>query len=64
LEKSAALDRVAASWYTASSYTLDVPGDGQPHQIALYCLDWDARGRSETVTISTCRPALLWIAAR
>lgn len=43
---------MAAAWYTGSSYTLDVNLlDGQAHQVALYALDWDARGRSETLSI-------------
>ncbi len=52
LQKSTAADRVAATWYTASSYTLDVNlSDGQAHQVALYALDWDARSRAETVAV-------------
>jgi hypothetical protein len=50
-------DRIAACWYTQSSepgstYSIDVKiSDGQTHQMALYILDWDSLGRSETITI-------------
>lgn len=44
LQKSASgsTERVAAAWYSASNYTIDLNlTDGQTHQVALYCLDWD-----------------------
>ncbi len=44
--------RQASCWYTSSSnsYDLDVNiSDGNTHQIALYALDWDGRGRAETI---------------
>ena len=45
--------RIAAVWYAFSSFTIDVNlTDGQAHQIALYALDWDQLGRSETITIT------------
>ncbi len=44
--------RQASCWYTSSSnsYSLDVDiTDGKTHQFALYLLDWDRRGRTETI---------------
>jgi hypothetical protein len=43
----------AACWYSATSFTVDVNlTDGQAHDLALYFLDFDSRGRSEQVQIS------------
>jgi hypothetical protein len=45
-------DRIAACWYTPTSFTIAVDlTDGQPHQMALYLLDWDRLGRVENVTV-------------
>src|SRR5262249_480967 len=46
--------RTAAAWYNAetSSFTLDLDlADGQLHQVALYAVDWDRRGRAEQIDI-------------
>ena len=51
---SAKTDRIAASWYTLTSMTIDLNiSDGNTHQVALYVLDWDgwAGGRTERVDI-------------
>ena len=46
-------NRVAAVWYSATSFTVDVNlADGQTHDLELYFDDWDNRGRSEQVQIS------------
>ena len=46
-------NRVAAVWYSATSFTVDVNlADGQTHDLELYFLDWDNKGRSEQVQIS------------
>ncbi len=38
-------DRIAGTWYTYSSFTMDVNlTDGQAHQVSIYAVDWDARG--------------------
>jgi hypothetical protein len=51
LQKAAATDRIASTWFAAASFTIDVNlMDGNPHQVGLYCLDWDG-GRSETVDV-------------
>ena len=44
--------RIAATWYSAPSFTFDVNfTDGNTHTVAIYALDWDYRGRSETIQI-------------
>jgi hypothetical protein len=45
--------RIAGVWYSFSSFSVDLSvTDGNTHQVALYCLDWDRLGRSETVAIT------------
>jgi hypothetical protein len=45
-------DRIAACWYASTSFTIDIDlTDGQPHQMALYLLDWDRLDRIENVTV-------------
>ncbi|MDQ3650902.1 MAG: hypothetical protein M3458_11645, partial [Acidobacteriota bacterium] len=52
LQKAAVNDRIAATWYSSTSFTIDVNlTDGRTHQIALYCLDWDNGGRAQTIEI-------------
>jgi hypothetical protein len=42
LQKGAASDRIASTWWAGASFSIDVNlSDGNTHQIALYCLDWD-----------------------
>ncbi|HEV3236865.1 MAG TPA: hypothetical protein VGZ25_07740, partial [Gemmataceae bacterium] len=49
---STATDRIASTWYSGSSFTVDVKlTDGQTHQVSMYLLDWDSAGRSERVDI-------------
>ena len=46
-------NRVAAVWYSATSFTVDVNlADGQTHDLELYFHDWDNKGRGEQVQIS------------
>ncbi len=46
-------NRVAAVWYSSTSFTVDVNlADGQSHDLELYFDDWDNKGRSEQVQIS------------
>ncbi|HEV8543632.1 MAG TPA: chitobiase/beta-hexosaminidase C-terminal domain-containing protein [Verrucomicrobiae bacterium] len=53
LQKISGTDRIASCWYAPSSYSLDLNlTDGQTHRVAIYCLDWDAMGRQQTVTVS------------
>ncbi|MFN0166066.1 MAG: beta strand repeat-containing protein [Bryobacteraceae bacterium] len=52
LQKAAATDRIAATWATGTSYTIDVNMvDGQWHQVSLYNLDWDTTARAQTVDV-------------
>jgi hypothetical protein len=46
-------NRVAAVWFSSSSFTVDVNlGDGQAHNLELYFVDWDSNSRSEKVQLS------------
>lgn len=46
------IDRIAAAWYSGSSFTIDVNlTDGNSHQIALYALDPVSTSRGETVNV-------------
>lgn len=52
LQTGSGLGRIAAAWYNPSSFALNVNlADGNTHQVALYAIDWDNQGRSETVQI-------------
>ena len=52
LQKSSATDRVAATWYSGTSFTVDVnETDGQTHQVAMYFLDWDLEGRVQNISV-------------
>ncbi len=45
-------DRIAGVWYAASSFTVDLNiTDGNTHQFAVYCLDWDTSARRQTLDI-------------
>ncbi len=51
LQKSAAIDRIAATWYAATT-DLDIDiKDGRTHDVSLYTVDWDNRGRSQTIQV-------------
>src|SRR5262249_530476 len=44
--------RVAATWYSTTSYTVDVNlTDGQTHGLALYLLDWDNGRLTERIDV-------------
>jgi arylsulfate sulfotransferase len=54
LQDASGSGRIAATWYSSSSFTVNVDlTDGQTHQLALYLIDWDnwGGGRSEEVDI-------------
>jgi subtilisin family serine protease len=52
LEKASATDRIAACWYSGSSFTVDLAfKDTATHQVAVYLLDWDVLGRTQRVDI-------------
>src|SRR5262249_27572711 len=51
LIKAPASDRIAAAWY-GSTVTTDVNlTDGVAHRVAIYVIDWDSNGRTETVDV-------------
>ena len=53
LQDAGGSGRIAAAWYSSTSFTVDVNmTDGNTHDLELYFLDWDNTGRSETVKIS------------
>src|SRR5262249_32374091 len=46
---SSTTDRISACWYSGSSFSLSMAfNDSNPHQLALYLLDWDAYGGGRT----------------
>jgi len=48
-----AATRIAACDYSTTSFTLNLNlTDGQSHQVAIYLLDWEPAGRTETVQVS------------
>jgi hypothetical protein len=52
LQKAAAPDRIASTWYSWTSFTVDLNlSDGQSHQVALYFLDWDSASRAQAVEV-------------
>ena len=51
LQTPTSSDRIAPTYYSATSFTVDLNlTDGQPHQVALYFLDFDDV-RAETISI-------------
>ncbi|MCU1263519.1 MAG: hypothetical protein JWO80_6404 [Bryobacterales bacterium] len=45
-------NRLAATWYSLGSFAADINlTDGQAHQVALYCVDWDAYNRAQTIDV-------------
>ena len=43
---------IAACWYSNPEFNFDVNfTDGNTHQFALYALDWDSQGRTETIQV-------------
>ena len=52
LQKLNLSNRIAACWYSDSSFSIDVSfTDGQTHQLALYALDWDSTTRGQRIDI-------------
>lgn len=52
LQKATTGSRIAAAWFSPSSFTFDVAFlDESFHKLALYFLDWDKSGRAQTVEI-------------
>jgi uncharacterized repeat protein (TIGR01451 family) len=52
LQTGSGSGRIASTWYGNSPFSFDINlTDGNTHQFALYAVDWDARGRTETVQV-------------
>ena len=52
--------RIAAVWYSATSFTVDVNvATGHSYDLELYFLDYDAKGRAETVTLSDANTSVV-----
>jgi hypothetical protein len=52
LQRAASSSAFAATWYAASSFSIDVTiVDGQTHGVAIYIVDWDARGRGQRIDV-------------
>ena len=49
----AGISRIAAAWYSSTSFTIDVNvAAGHSYDLELYFVDYDAHGRAETVTLT------------
>jgi hypothetical protein len=60
LERGSTTERIAACWFSSSSFTVDLNfKDTNSHQVALYLLDWDNYGRTERVDILDANNTLL-----
>jgi hypothetical protein len=53
LQKDKSTNPNFASWFSETNFTIDINlSDGQEHQVAVYCLDWDENdGRSQKIEV-------------
>ncbi|QEH35757.1 hypothetical protein OJF2_43140 [Aquisphaera giovannonii] len=52
LQNAANTGRVAGTFYSSTAFSLDLNlTDGKAHEVSLYALDWDRRGRTETIQV-------------
>jgi hypothetical protein len=52
LRKPRLTDRIAACWYSATSFDVNVNiADGQASKVSFYCLDWDAQNRTQRIDV-------------
>lgn len=52
LLKADGTGRVAATWFSGSSFSIDVAvNDGLEHRVSLYCIDWDSNGRTQSIEV-------------
>ena len=52
LQKPAAGDRIASTWYSATNFAVDLNlTDGNWHQVGIYCVDFDNWSRVQRVDI-------------
>lgn len=60
LQQVSSSQRIASVWYAPTSMTADLTfTDGKMHQLAVYCLDWDNAGRTQTLDILDSSGAVL-----
>ena len=51
LQRASGVGRVAGTWY-GNIFDINVRfGDGLPHQVTIYGLDWDLQGRSQRIDV-------------
>jgi hypothetical protein len=54
LENPSGQGRIAACWYSSTGFSIKVNfTDGQTHELALYAVDWDNKGRTEEIQITS-----------
>ena len=52
LQTGSGAGRIASTWYGSGTFSFDVNlTDGNLHQFALYAVDWEANGRTETIQV-------------
>ena len=52
MQKVTASDRLAACWYSGTSFETKVNiTDGKKHKVSLYALDWDRQNRAQKVEV-------------
>ena len=51
LEKFSDATAIAACWYSADEFELDLEVNAGPRRVSIYCLDWDEAGRSQSIEI-------------
>ncbi len=51
LQRASGVGRVAGTWY-GNVFDINVRfGDGLPHRVTIYGLDWDLQGRSQRIDV-------------
>jgi hypothetical protein len=52
LQKPNRPDRFAGAWYGYTNFVLDLQlMDGNPHRVALYCVDWNMQGGNQAIQV-------------
>jgi hypothetical protein len=51
LQRATSTDRMAATWYGATTDLTINLTDGLTHQVSLHMIDWDSRGRTQSVQV-------------
>ena len=52
LQRAVGSGRVAATWVADTTFDIDVNvTDGQVHQVAIYCMDWDSTERVQRIDV-------------